>query len=330
MSCQLWYYKYKTKKQCEDELDGSFSTSISSEEIRENPTSEITDPVTVYSPTMEPKSSTFPLEEDIVTDFDIDDEFEDTISPVRSSPAETIDEQEQVAEHILNVQIETPNMKVQFKRKKRIDGEVLTIVIFLEVGALAMVSFLLYYGMKFFGRWWRRGHNYNLDNAERSHLPLHEHQGDNPEETIRPRIEEVEEDESDLEEPAGYSTAIENTQMTNTTMLGFSPIGPPPNRTVSMTGLETDGPATRTQQRSSSGPIPMNIDEDIEDEENEGEILNGTQLLQQPPLQAADEIIEDNESDDESDNESTVSTNERRYPERIRNAPERYGFSVKQ
>ena len=320
MSCQFWYYKYQTKKQCEDDFDGSFSPSTSSKEIRETKTTtavaEIKHSVTSMSTTTDIQSSTVTLEDDFVTNFDINDDFEETQSSVYRTTTE------ETPEHILDLQIETPNLKLQFKRKTKIDGEVLTIVIFLEVGALTMLSCFLYYGMKFFGKWWRRGHNYNLDNAERSHLPLHQHQGDNPEETIRPRIEEVE-DDSDAEEPAGYSTAIENTQMTNTTMLGFSPIGPPPNRTVSMTGLETAGPSSRTQQQSSSGPIPLNIDQEIEEEEiEEDDILNGTQLLQQPHLPAAEEIIQSDESDDES----TASTNERRYPVRIRNKPERYGF----
>ena len=225
-------------------------------------------------------------------------------------------------EDILDVRIETPNIQVKFKRRRGVDGEVMTIVVFSEIGAVAFISFILYYGFKLFGNWWNQDRgNYNLQQAERSHLPLHQYQAENPEDTIRPRIQEDEGSEEGGDTPVGYSTAIENTQLTNTTGLEFSPIGPFPNRTISMSGLDTDQRPSNTDKRSNSGPIPLNIDDEIEDQIPD---LEGSMLLQQPPLQTVDAIIHNQPS------ESDGSETERRYPLRKRRSPDRFGNWISQ
>ena len=343
MDCNNWYFKYQTKKECEDKniMDVTQTEELdqTTTGLEEKPTGFET---TVLSSSAAP-TVTFSSEEDLVTDFDFDDDLKSTSMAIKETwPAtsmEPVSTEKPV--DILNVQIETPDMKILVKKKKRMDGEVLSVVICIEIGAITIVTCLLYYGMKLFGQWWRqsRGQNYNLEMAERSHLALHENQAENPEDTLRPRIEEDDTSDSEADQPAGYSTAIENTQLTNTTTLGLSPIGPFPNRTVSMTGLDTDRPPTRTEPRASSGPIPINMDQDLEEDENP----DASRLLQQPPLRTANAIVheqpeepdqeEESDQEDELDQEDEadyVGSGYRRYPLRKRNAPKRFGFPVQQ
>ena len=349
MNCNFWYLKYQTKKQCEDQLDQISVKVTETEEMKTTSTAETStetettllsvnegadaDTSVSVVTTTEVNTPVLIVEEDFVTDFGFSEEVGDTTFMYAATPVEptTITaKKEGATEKVVQVHIETSDFKIKLKKRKNIDGEVMTIVVIAEVGAIATVACLLYFGMKLFGHWFRRGRYYNLDQAERSHLPLNQHQAANPEDTIRPRIQEDFSDENDSDNdnddsddgddndtPVGYSTAIETTQQTNTTALGFSPIGPCPNRTVSMSGLNTDNRATRFQPRSSSGPIPINMDAEIEDED----ILDASQLLQQPPLRTVDAIIH-GQSDEGHD-----ATNERRYPLRKRNAPERYGYS---
>ena len=348
MDCNQWYFKYQTKKECEDAniLDVTQSEEVDRTIIgsEEKPTGfETTVPSSSAT-----RMVTISTEEDLVTDFDFDDSSESmSMSIVESLPTtslEPVSTEEQA--DILNVQIETQDMKIHVKKKKRVDGEVLSVVICIEIGAITIVTCLLYFGMKLFGQWWRRpsGQNYNLVMAERSHLALHQNQAENPEETIRPRIEEDDTSDSEADQPAGYSTAIENTQLTNSTALGLSPIGPFPNRTMSLTGLDTEQPATRTEPRATSGPIPFNMDQELEEDEN----LDASRLLQQPSLRTVNAIVHDQPGEpvrveepvqveepdqveepnqiEEPDPEETG----RRYPLRRRTAPERFGNPVNQ
>ena len=334
-TCKNWYYKYQTKKQCEEAMEmekinagvsvieettsGTEETTSGTEETTSG-TEETTTGDMVWA-----KTTALSDDADWVTDFDIEDEASVTPYKPELTTAEmtSLTTQEVKKEDILDVQIETPNVQVKFKRRRGVDGEVMTIVVFSEIGAVAFISFILYYGFKLFGNWWNqdRGENYNLRQAERSHLPLHQHQGENPEDTIRPRIQEDEGSEEGNDTPVGYSTAIENTQLTNTTRLEFSPIGPFPNRTVSMVGLDTDQRPSNLEKRSNSGPIPMNIDDEIEDQIPD---LEGSMLLQQPPLPTVDAIIQNQPSG--SDGSETG----RRYPVRNRRSPVRFGNWVSQ
>ena len=362
MECQNWYFKYQTKKECEDAMErAKLNFAVTGNEEITNPTAkyttttttkaefgktdqvdtgteEITNPATKYTTTTTTKAefgktdqadtgteaktgdttwttTTFVPEDDLVTEFNLEDDT--TLAPYKPTEVDTTLKPEK-KEDILDVQIETPNLQVQVKRRKGVDGEVMTVVIVSEIGLMAVISCLFYFGMKIFGRWWRnnRGENYNLHQAEQSHVPLHQNQAQNPEDTIRPRIQEAEESDEGSDVPMGYSTAIGTTQLTNSTRLDFSPIGPFPNRTVSMSVLDTDQRPGPMEKRSNSGPIPINIDDEIEDQIPE---MEASQILQQSPLRTVDAIIH---NQPESDGSETG----RRYPLRKRKSPVRYGY----
>ena len=333
MECQNWYFKYQTKKECEDAMErAKLNFAVTGSEEITNPTAKYTTTTTtkaefgktdqVDTGTEEKTddttwtTSTFVSKDDLITEFNLEDDT--TLAQYKPTEVETTLKPEKKKEEILDVQIETPNLQVQVKRRKGVDGEVMTVVIFSEIGLMAVISCLFYFGMKIFGRWWRnnRGENYNLGQAEQSHVPLHQNQAENPEDTIRPRIQEAEESDEESDVPMGYSTAIGTTQLTNSTRLDFSPIGPFPNRTVSMSVLDTDQRPGPMEKRSNSGPIPINIDDEIEDQIPE---MDASQLLEQSPLRTVDAIIH---NQPESDGSETG----RRYPLRKRKSPVRYGY----
>ena len=319
MECNNWYFHYQTKKECEDAMEmDKINFPVATTEETEITTDQagINEEITTVDSTW----TNFVSEDaDLVTEFDIADET--ALAPYQPSPTsmEIASNEKKKTEDILNVQIETPNIQIQFKRRRGVDGEVMTIVVVSEIGAIAFVTMILYYGIKFFGNWWNFGENYNFRQAERSHLPLHQYQAENPEETIRPRIQEEDGSDEGSDTPVGYSTAIENTQLTNTTRLDFSPIGPFPDRTVSMSGLDTDHRTGKMDRRSHSGPIQLNLDAEIEDQVQD---MDASQLLQQSPLPTVDVIVHNQQPD--SDGSETG----RRYPVRIRKSPERYGNPV--
>ena len=365
MSCSNWYYKYDTLQDCLDEKEnvneipvdlGVTTTDLATTTVTttSRPTSGSSTTMTVTITVESNAEYANIIGEELETDV-IPTEFIDDIKEETSGPSQLVPEE-----------LETL-LKAQVKASVGVDGKVLTAVFSVELVGGAIMTFLLYKGMKAIGGYlWKAPTNTNYENLERSNVPLHGNEAANPEDTICPTNRD--DDTASTYRTANLdSTRVNETRLTNLSSL--SPIGEPQwNRTQSNLDLPSTSRPTKIS-KSPSAPILLDLDQtglNESLEEPDASDLLGMSILR-PATQTVDAIAQSNNAPSNAATADTVtddasapttasaaatattadsadqtpannaaatdyasdtdaSDNERRYPQRKRTPPKRFGW----
>ena len=364
MPCKDWYYKYDTLQDClnkEENFGNPVDLGVTTTDLATTIVTTTSRPTTGSTTSMTVTltvESNFDyaniigeeLETDVTT-MDLIDDFKEEIP----GPPQLVPEQ-----------LETL-LKAEVKASVGVDGKLLTAVFSVELVGGAIMTLLLYKGMKTIGGYlWRAPTNTNYENLERSNVPLHENEAANPEDTICPTNRD--DDTASTYRTANLdSTRVNETRLTNLSSL--SPIGEPQwNRTQSNLDLPSTSRPTHIS-KSPSAPILLDLDQTGLNEslkEPDASDLLGLSILK-PATQVIDAVTKSNNApsiaatadtvtDDVSapttasasaiattadsadqtpannaaatDNASDTdaSDNERRYPQRRRTPPKRFGW----
>ena len=304
--CKDWYYKYDTLQEClnqeenfGDPVDlGVTTTDLATTTVTttSRPTSGSTTSLTVTVTVESNFDYANIIGEELETDV-IPTEFIDDIKEETSGPSQLVPEE-----------LETL-LKAQVKASVGVDGKVLTAVFSVELVGGAIMTFLLYKGMKAIGGYlWKPPTNTNYENLERSNIPLHGNEAANPEDTIRPTNRD--DDTASTYRTANLdSTRVNETRLTNLSSL--SPIGEPQwNRTQSNLDLPSTS-RPRHISKSPSAPILLDLDstglnESLE--EPDASDLLGMSILK-PATQIVDAIAQSNNAPSNAATANAVTDN---------------------
>ena len=375
MSCKDWYYKYDTLQDClDDDNFNEIPVDLGEKELEKQLyTTELatTKKTTTSRPTTGSTTKTMTVTVTVETHSDyaeiIGEDFDSGVTTMAN-----IDDFDNEIPHSTELAPENLDtlLKAEVKAKVGVDGKLLTAVFSVELAGGAIMTYLLYKGMKTIGAYLWNTPSQADENFERSNLPLHENQAANPEETIRPTNRD--DDTVNTYRTANLdSTRVNETRLT--TLSDLSPIGEPQwNRTQSNMDLPSTSRSTK-MPKSPSAPILLDLNQSgLDDSLEEPDASN---LLGQSILRTAADIIDaptdepapetvttaaasDNATAAASDNATAAasdtataattanvvvnpfhvnnaasndetSDNERRYPQRNRSAPVRFGYARK-
>ena len=375
MSCKDWYYKYDTLQDClDDDNFNEIPVDLGEKELEKQLyTTELatTKKTTTSRPTTGSTTKTMTVTVTVETHSDyaeiIGEDFDSGVTTMAN-----IDDFDNEIPHSTELAPENLDtlLKAEVKAKVGVDGKLLTAVFSVELAGGAIMTYLLYKGMKTIGAYLWNTPSQADENFERSNLPLHENQASNPEETIRPTNRD--DDTVNTYRTANLdSTRVNETRLT--TLSDLSPIGEPQwNRTQSNMDLPSTSRSTK-MPKSPSAPILLDLNQSgLDDSLEEPDASN---LLGQSILRTAADIIDaptdkpapetvttaaasDNATAAASDNATAAasdtataattanvvvnpfhvnnaasndetSDNERRYPQRNRSAPVRFGYARK-
>ena len=367
MSCKDWYYKYDTLQECLDDEDdfNEIPVDLGEKELEkqlQTTALATTKKTTTLRPTTgSTKTLTVTVTVESHSDYAevIGDDFESDVTTMANFDdfeTEISQSTELAPDHLETL------LKAEVKAKVGVDGKLLTAVFSVELAGGAIMTYLLYKGMKAIGAYLWNASPQADENFERSDLPLHENQAANPEDTIRPANRD--DDTVNTYRTANLdSTRVNETRLT--TLSDLSPIGEAQwNRTQSDMDLPSTSRSTK-MSKSPSAPILLDLNQTgLDDSLEEPDASN---LLGQSILRTAADIIgaptdepapETNTTAAASDT-ATASTaaasdtvtaattanavvnpfhvnnaasthdasdTERRYPKRERSAPKRYGW----
>ena len=256
-------------------------------------------------------------------------------------------------------------MKAEVKASIGVDGGLLTAVLSLELAGGALFTYCIYQCMKKVGEWLTNGSGQaQYGNMERSNVPLHENAAANPEETVRPNNRD-DDSIDDYRTAILDSTRVDQTQVTNLTSFSPIG-RPQMNRTQSYYEAPSNaGPSglARSPSEPIRLDLDQNFDDSVADL-NATALLSqpvppsANSILQTAEAASANVITTANEAATANDlataNEAATANDpataneaasandaatvndadstdgdsgaERRYPQRIRSAPNRYGL----
>ena len=289
--CKNWYYKYDTLQDCldnEKNFEKIPTTNLATTDPATTDLATMDLATTKASTTSRPTTGSSAMMSVTVT-LETNEDYAETFGEDFDSEVKTTEEIDHIfeatsASPLVPENVETL-LKAEVKAKVGVDGKLLTAVFSVELAGGAIMTYLLYKGMKAIG-----GYLWNAPNQadnEKSNLPLHENEATNPEETIRP---ENRDDDSDGSYRTANldSTRVNETRVTN--LSSFSPIGEPQwNRTQSNLDLPSTSRPSKIS-KSPSAPILLDLNQSGLDESLEGQ--DASDLLGMSVLQPAAQIIE--------------------------------------
>ena len=357
MSCKDWYYKYDTLQECLDDEENFDKIPVDfGEKDLEKRTTELatTKKTTTLRPTTgSTKTMTVTVTVESHSDYAevIGEDFDadvTTMTNIDDLETEIPQSTEMVPEHLETL------LKAEVKAKVGVDGKLLTAVFSVELAGGAIMTYVLYKGMKAIGAYLWNAPSQADENVERSHLPLHENQAANPEDTIRPT-------NRDDDTVNSYRTAnLDSTRVNETRLTNLSPLSPIGEPQWNRTQSNLDLPSTsRKSQMAKSPSAPILLDLNQSGLDDSLEEPDASHLLGQSTLRPATDII-DAATDVPAPEPATTaaasttataattansvinpfhvnnaastddgSENERRYPQRKRSSPERFGNAIK-